>query len=375
MMKQYCDKEWLYQKYEVEKLSTNDIAKICLTNGRTISFWLKKFDIKARPFGLYEKNDIEKARQGMINHYKEFGHHLKGKIGAETNGWKGGNKWLGKNGYHVIWRNNKKMLYHVYVWLEHNKLTEVPKGHIIHHKDLNKENNDIENLVLMKWGKHIALHREINGTKRKKNLEPHINSKGFLIRYNEGKTILIHNELYCEYHNISSIPEGFVVHHIDGNRINNDEKNLLLMKWGKHIAYHRKLNGTGWVKKYSEEELLQKLKDYFTEYKKIPIRDTFHTYSKLHGSLYHKYFGSWNKALIKAGLTLNIKGCGKEFTKEELIEKILKVFPKPVGRRAIDNNKELPDSSTFRKYFGSWNNAKKEIWNWNGSLVGRWVNA
>ena len=44
----YHNKEWLKQKYIDEKLSTYDIAKLCKTWDATIGDWLKKFDIPIR---------------------------------------------------------------------------------------------------------------------------------------------------------------------------------------------------------------------------------------------------------------------------------------------------------------------------------------
>lgn len=35
---------------------------------------------------------------------------------------------------------------------------EIPKGHIVHHKDGNKTNNCILNLQLIRWGTHTSLH-------------------------------------------------------------------------------------------------------------------------------------------------------------------------------------------------------------------------
>lgn len=37
------------------------------------------------------------------------------------------------------------------------------------------------------------------------------------------------------------VPDGFVVHHLDGNKRNNDISNLCLMKNGAHSSYHNRL--------------------------------------------------------------------------------------------------------------------------------------
>lgn len=40
-----------------------------------------------------------------------------------------------------------------------------------------------------------------------------------------------------EFHR-GDVPAGFVVHHKDGNKLNNMLSNLALMEWGAHSAKH-----------------------------------------------------------------------------------------------------------------------------------------
>lgn len=47
-MKLYQDREWLYQKYWIEKLNPYQIAKLCKANHKTIRVWLKKLNISIR---------------------------------------------------------------------------------------------------------------------------------------------------------------------------------------------------------------------------------------------------------------------------------------------------------------------------------------
>lgn len=47
-MKKYKDREWLYQKYTIEKLSAYKIAKECSCSVRPIFDWLKKYTIPIR---------------------------------------------------------------------------------------------------------------------------------------------------------------------------------------------------------------------------------------------------------------------------------------------------------------------------------------
>ena len=49
----YCDilyknKDWLYQKYEIEKLQEKEIANICKVSQDTIHNWLKKYNLNRK---------------------------------------------------------------------------------------------------------------------------------------------------------------------------------------------------------------------------------------------------------------------------------------------------------------------------------------
>ena len=52
---------------------------------------------------------------------------------------------------------NKYCFEHHLVWEQYNK-SPVPDGYIVHHKDGNKFNNNIENLELMTRAEHAKLH-------------------------------------------------------------------------------------------------------------------------------------------------------------------------------------------------------------------------
>ncbi|MGA2130666.1 MAG: HNH endonuclease [Candidatus Pacearchaeota archaeon] len=56
----------------------------------------------------------------------------------------------------------KMILNSHHVWLMHNNLKTIPKGYIIHHKDLNSMNDDISNLILMTDIDHKKLHGELD---------------------------------------------------------------------------------------------------------------------------------------------------------------------------------------------------------------------
>lgn len=66
-----------------------------------------------------------------------------------------------KTGYYLNSTIRKRL--HRYIWEYHNG--DIPKGHHIHHIDGDKNNNDIDNLKLVKASKHAKIH----GKERFKN--------------------------------------------------------------------------------------------------------------------------------------------------------------------------------------------------------------
>lgn len=74
------------------------------------------------------------------------------------------------NGYYMMlkpeWytgrKNSKYVFCHSVILAEHLGLTEIPKGYVVHHIDLDKHNNDISNLALMTISGHAKLHQMLN---------------------------------------------------------------------------------------------------------------------------------------------------------------------------------------------------------------------
>ena len=69
---------------------------------------------------------------------------------------------LGRFNRKLITVNGERMLKSHYVWSkEHNR--KVPKGFVVHHKDLNPKNDSSKNLKLMTKAKHNKLHTSNKG--------------------------------------------------------------------------------------------------------------------------------------------------------------------------------------------------------------------
>ena len=56
--------------------------------------------------------------------------------------------------------NGKRVYMHKYVWEYYN--STIPKGYEVHHIDLNRDNNNIENLQLLTIKEHKDLHSALN---------------------------------------------------------------------------------------------------------------------------------------------------------------------------------------------------------------------
>lgn len=59
-----------------------------------------------------------------------------------------------RSGYYLNSNIHKRL--HVYVWEYFNG--KIPKGYHVHHKDFDKSNNELENLVLLPVSDHLKLH-------------------------------------------------------------------------------------------------------------------------------------------------------------------------------------------------------------------------
>ena len=150
-MKEHQNKEWLNQKYTVEKLSTPAIAEICKCNPMTIRNWLKKHNIKIRSRSESQMGELSSVYRPVEERFWEK---------VDKNGpnccwvWIAG---CNNKGYGQIEINNKMTKAHIVSWELHNG-RKVKNGHIIHHKCKNKKCCNPEHLQEITNSYHSKFH-------------------------------------------------------------------------------------------------------------------------------------------------------------------------------------------------------------------------
>lgn len=125
----YKNKDWLYQKYWIEGLSTSQVAQCCGAGRTVIQAWLKRLDIPRR-----------------AQNWKAF------KSGSKHRRWQGGTPSYWRSMGHEAWRD---------YWKE-----EIPDGYLIHHVDRDITNNKIDNLALIIPGLHAVVHERGQNLRR-----------------------------------------------------------------------------------------------------------------------------------------------------------------------------------------------------------------
>lgn len=171
-LKKYKNRDWLYRKYCVEKLSIPKIADLGNNSTDTIYRWMKKFNIETRKPnpGFSGKHHSEKAKQRMreANRGKKMSlasrkKMSKAQMGEKNNRWKGGRK-IDANGYvYILKKDHPKASWDGYV-AEHRLVMEkvlgryLRKGEIPHHKNEVEGDNRPENLEILSPSKHTLIH-------------------------------------------------------------------------------------------------------------------------------------------------------------------------------------------------------------------------
>lgn len=71
------------------------------------------------------------------------------------------------------------------------------------------------------------------------------------------KHVFHHHVVWCEHHKFTEIPKGYVVHHCDYNKINNNIENLICMSMADHQRLHAWLKSVTTISKESTAKWLE----------------------------------------------------------------------------------------------------------------------
>lgn len=119
------------------------------------------------------------------------------------------------------------------------------------HRLYSKSNSGKHNKMYMKTGKN---HPNYKGLVDDGNGYLMIKKPDWYTGRAGSNYVFYHTVVMCQALRVTELPKGFVVHHIDGNKHNNNLNNLALMNMGGHTRCHHIINNLCKVQRLSEQE-------------------------------------------------------------------------------------------------------------------------
>lgn len=88
----------------------------------------------------------------------------------------------------------------------------------------------------------LSIRLRENGIKKEKG-KSHLSSHGYWIDYVNGKKVYRHHKVFLTENDygLYCVPAGWVIHHKDENKLNNNISNLAIVPRELHNKYHRGL--------------------------------------------------------------------------------------------------------------------------------------
>ena len=215
---------------------------------------------------IYDNGDVLNTLTGKI---------LKGSIGEH--GYK----------YYRLSKNNTKKMFYAHRLVAEAFIPNPSNLPVVNHKDGNKLNNNIVNLEWVSYSENTThAHQEklikpiskkeyykedlpneewksikgynysVSNLGRVRNdetlllLKPSLTCGYYKVRLsNKGitKDVVVHKMVYCLFHQIDEIPEGYVIDHINANKTDNRLENLRLITLSENVKaalYNTKTNSS-----------------------------------------------------------------------------------------------------------------------------------
>lgn len=196
---------------------------------------------------------------------------------------------VGQNGYkyYRLSKNNVKKMFYTHRLVAENFLENKDNLPVVNHKDGNKLNNNVNNLEwvtysentehaysnkLIKpvrertyykedlpnecWKKIFNYNYSVSSLGRVRNdetlllLKPSLAcgyNKVRLSKNGKVKDMLVHKLVYCVFNDIKDIPKGYVIDHINANKLDNSLNNLRLVTLSENVKlalYETKTNSS-----------------------------------------------------------------------------------------------------------------------------------
>lgn len=89
------------------------------------------------------------------------------------------------------------------------------------------------------WNKGFTKEKDSRLNGGRKHNGPYLDGKGYMRIWNNGKSVKYHRYIWEQIY--GKIPEGYIVHHIDGDKLNNNIQNLRIMTSSEHSKLHWRL--------------------------------------------------------------------------------------------------------------------------------------
>lgn len=125
--------------------------------GRKEPLYIRKKLSEAQKKAWKDGKYTEERNNNVSKSLKRIGHKPPEQSMETHWKWKGG-RFIAKGRVYLTIKDLGTVQESHYVYLTHHQILILPKGCVIHHRDMNTQNNDINNLVMMPWGEHNRMH-------------------------------------------------------------------------------------------------------------------------------------------------------------------------------------------------------------------------